>query len=56
MFGFNVPGRIGREWRRKHYLDEDRVYYAQSMWKGLVMSILLYYTGREMYQYLQYFL
>ena len=24
MVGFNVPGRIGREWMHKHHLDEDK--------------------------------
>ena len=44
MVRFNVPGRIGREWMHKHHLDEDKEFIICMKY---VMSVLLYYTGRE---------
>ena len=31
MVGFNIPGRIGREWMYKYYLGEDKEFIVHEV-------------------------
>ena len=48
VIGFNVPGRISREWMHKHHLDEDKASeFIMHEVCGIVLWCVYYCTTQE---------